>query len=64
MRLELGDISEEDYAARESELFARLRAIRERQLELLHQVHTADSSSIVIETGGDDTDFWEPGGGR
>src|SRR5919199_1149501 len=65
MRLELEEVSEEDYAAQEAELFARLRAIKARQMEALHQVHTADSSSIVIEAGGDDAgDFWEPGGGR
>ena len=61
MRLELDEISEEEYAEREAELFARLRTIRERQLELLHQVHTAESSSIVIEAGGDEEGgFWEP----
>jgi hypothetical protein len=49
MRLELEEISEEEYREQEAELFARLRAIRERQLDLLHQVHTAESSSIVIE---------------
>ena len=65
MRLELDEISEEEYQAREAELFARLRVIRERQLELLHQVHTAESSSIVIEAGGDEEGrFWEPGGDR
>jgi hypothetical protein len=64
MRLELDEISEEDYAEREAELFARLRVIRERQLGLLSQVHTAESSSIVIEAGGDEEGgFWEPGGG-
>ena len=62
MRLELDEISEEDYKAQETELFARLRAIKERQLELLHQVHTAESSSIEIEMGGDEAgEFWEPG---
>ena len=63
MRLELDEISEEEYKEREAELFGRLRAIRERQLELLHQVHTAESSSIVIESGGDTEEgaFWEPG---
>src|ERR687886_1862744 len=62
MRLELEEISDEEYKEREAELFARLRAIRERQLELLHQVHTAESSSIVIESGGDDEEgaFWQP----
>ena len=65
MRLELEEISEEDYAAAERELFARLRSIKERQLEALRQVHTAESSSMVIESGGDDAgDFYEPGGGR
>lgn len=62
MRLELEEISEEDYKEREAELFARLRVIKERQLDLLHQAHTAESSSFVIETGGDeDSPFWEPG---
>ena len=54
MRLELEEISEEDYAAAEAELFARLRAVKQRQLEALGQVHTADTSSIVIESGGDE----------
>jgi hypothetical protein len=63
MRLELEEISEEDYQAQEAELFARLRVIRERQLGLLHQVHTAETSQIVIEAGGDEEGggFWEPG---
>ena len=62
MRLELDEISEADFKAREAELFARLRAIRQRQLDLLHQVHTAETSSIVIEAGGDEAGgFWEPG---
>ena len=65
MRLELDEISEEDYRVREAELFARLRLIRQRQLDLLHQVHTAESTSIVIETGGDEEGgFREPGGGE
>jgi hypothetical protein len=62
MRLELDEVSEEEYQEREAELFARLRALKTRQLELLHQAHTAESSSFVIEVGGDEeTDFWEPG---
>ena len=62
MRLELDEISEADFKEREAELFARLRAIKERQLDLLHQAHTAESSSFVIETGGDEeSQFWEPG---
>lgn len=61
MRLELEEISEEDYQEQEAELFARLRVIRARQLDLLHQVHTAESSSIVIEAGGDEEGgFYEP----
>ncbi|MFL6212208.1 MAG: gas vesicle protein GvpG [Pyrinomonadaceae bacterium] len=62
MRLELDEISDEDFRAQEAELFARLRVIRQRQLDLLQQVHTAETSSIVIEAGGDDAGgFWEPG---
>ncbi|HYN86810.1 MAG TPA: gas vesicle protein GvpG [Pyrinomonadaceae bacterium] len=65
MRLELEEISEEDYAAAEAELFARLRVIKERQLAALSQVHTAESSSMVVEAGGDEEGgFWEPGGGE
>src|SRR5262245_36905671 len=62
MRLELDEITEAEYTEREAELFARFRAIKERQLELLHQAHTAESSSFVIEMGGDDdSQFWERG---
>jgi hypothetical protein len=62
MRLELDEISEEEYREREADLFARLRVIRQRQMEMLQQVHTADSTSIVIEAGGDEEGgFWEPG---
>jgi len=56
MRLELEEISEEDYKVQEAELFARLRVIKQRQMEMLGQVHTAKSSSFVIETGGDETE--------
>ena len=60
MRLELEEVSEEEFTEREAELFARLRAIKARQLEMLEQIHTAQSSSIVIEAGGDDEGgFWE-----
>jgi hypothetical protein len=62
MRLELEEISEEEFAEREAELFARLRVIRARQFDLMHEAHTAESSSIVIEAGGDEEGgFWEPG---
>ena len=64
MRLELEEISEAEYQESEAELFARLRALKTRQLELLHQVHSAESSSFVIEVGGDEqSEFWEPGEG-
>jgi gas vesicle protein GvpG len=56
MRLELEEISEDEYKAQETELFTRLRTIKQQQMELLGQVHTAKSSSLVIETGGDETD--------
>jgi hypothetical protein len=55
MRLELEEISEEEFAEREAELFARLRVIKQRQLGLMHEAgHTKDSSSFVIEVGGDE----------
>lgn len=62
MRRELDEISEEEYKETEAELFARLRAIKGRQLGLMHEaVHTADSSSFVIEVGGDEQGgFGEP----
>src|SRR2546430_15095826 len=53
MRLELDEILEEEYKEREAELFARLRVIRARQLDLLHEVHTAESASMIVESGGD-----------
>ena len=55
MRLELEEITEQEYKVQEADLFSRLRVIRARQLEALHQIHTKDNTSIVIETGGDDT---------
>jgi hypothetical protein len=61
MRLELDEISEEEYQEREAEIFARLRVIKARQLDLLHEAHTAESSSFVIEVGGDEGQLWEPG---
>ena len=60
MRLELDEISDEEYKVREADLFARLRAIKMRQLDLLGQVHTAESSSFVIEVGGDEGALGEP----
>jgi hypothetical protein len=61
MRLELEEISDEDYKTAEADLFARLRAIKQRQLDMLHEaVHTADSSSIQIDSNLDS--FGEPFG--
>ena len=56
MRLELEEISEEDYKEQEAELFARLRIIKQHQMEMLGQIHTAKSSSMVIDTGFDTRD--------
>jgi hypothetical protein len=62
MRLELDEVSEDEFRVREAELFTRLRSIKARQLDLLHQVHTAESSTFEIEVGGDEEGgFWEPG---
>lgn len=63
MRRELSEISDEEHREIEAELFARLRAIKERQQESLSRIHTAASSSIVIDTDGLDGDdgFWSPG---
>lgn len=49
MRLELDDISEAEFARREAELFARLRAIKARQLQLAQRPHTAESSALIVE---------------
>ena len=61
MRYELEEISDEEFKAKEAELFARLRVIKMRQLDLLHEAtaagHTAESSSFVIEVGGDEGGF-------
>ena len=56
MRYELEEISDEEFKEREAELFARLRVIKMRQLDLMHEAtaHTADSASFVIEIGGDE----------
>ena len=54
LRRELGEISDEEFNEREREIFDRLRALKEQQLEELSQIHTAASSSFVIETGGDE----------
>jgi len=54
MRLELEEISEDEYKVDEAELFSRLRVIKQRQMEMLGEVHTAKSSSLVIDTGLDE----------
>src|SRR6185503_17752100 len=51
MRLELEEVSEADYKLREAELFARLRAIKQQQLDTLHEaVHSAGKSTIQIDS--------------
>ena len=56
MMLELGDISEEDYAQEEAQVFAALRDIRARREEIARQ-YTAqrgedeDEGSIGVYTG-------------
>src|SRR5215475_6745229 len=51
LRLELEEVTDEDYKEQEAELFARLRRIKQQQLDMLHEaVHTAKSSSIEIES--------------
>jgi len=56
MRLELEEISESDYKESEAEIFARLRLIKQQQLDTLHEaVHTAKSSSFVIESALDES---------
>src|SRR5438874_6476605 len=47
LELDEGKVSQEEFREREEELFARLRAIKERQLEQIQQVHTANSSALV-----------------
>ena len=70
MRYELEEIYDEEFKTREAELFARLRVIKMRQLDLLHEAtsqataHTAESSSFVIEVGGDEGDFGGKPGDR
>ena len=51
MRLELEEISEEDYKLQEKDLFDRLRTIKQQQLDMLHEaVHSADKSSLQIDS--------------
>jgi hypothetical protein len=56
MMLELGDISEEDYAVQEQQVFQALRAIRARREEIARQAAAAQGeeepeSGIGIYTG-------------
>ena len=44
LRLEMEEVSEEDFQEQEAELFARLRAIKQRQLEMIG----ADSHRRII----------------
>jgi len=56
MRLELDEISEDEYKESEASLFARLRAIKQQQLDMLHDaIHTSKTSSIVIESALDES---------
>jgi hypothetical protein len=55
MRLELEEIEEEDFKVAEADLFARLRAIKSRQLEMMSQIYTAESSSMTIELTDDES---------
>jgi len=51
MRLELEEISEKEYKEQETQLFSRLRNIKQQQMDMLHQaVHTAETSSIQIDS--------------
>src|SRR5690349_1498007 len=56
MRYELEEIPDAEFREREPELFARLRVLKMPQLDLMHQAtaHTSESSSFVIEVGGDE----------
>src|SRR5437868_12164330 len=55
LQLDEGEVSEEEFREREEELFARLRVIKERQLDRMQQVHTANSSVFVeCHLAGDD----------
>lgn len=56
MRLELGEISEEDYAAEEAEIFARLREIRMAREEMARRLEAEraedeEDTGISIHTG-------------
>jgi len=56
MRLELDEITEDEYKESEATLFARLRVIKQQQLDLLHEaVHTSKTSSIVIDSALDES---------
>lgn len=61
LRREMEEISDEEYKEVEAELFARLRVIKARQLELLNQAYTSESTSIVIETSDEEWAYKEPG---
>jgi hypothetical protein len=56
MRLELEEISEDEYKESEASLFARLRVIKQQQLDMLHEaVHTSKNSSFVIDSALDES---------
>jgi hypothetical protein len=53
MKLELGEISEEDYAVEEKEIFQRLREIRQAREEMARQyaAEEDEDTGISIHTG-------------
>lgn len=61
LRREMEEISEEDYEQSAAELFARLRVIKARQMEMLSQVYTAESTSVIIEASDEEWGYKEPG---
>jgi gas vesicle protein GvpG len=56
MRLELDEISEDEYKESEASLFARLRTIKQQQLDMIHEaIHTSKNSSLVIDSALDES---------
>jgi hypothetical protein len=55
MRLELGEITEEEFAAFEADVLARLREIRERQLgEAAQPIEPGEFKAVSVEVHGDE----------
>jgi gas vesicle protein GvpG len=51
MKLELGEISEQDYAVEEKEIFQRLREIRQAREEMARQYAEEEDEGISIHSG-------------